>query len=102
LFARSAQSDFMQDGDVVFYDGRLADDDARAVIDQDARADPRRRMDIDAKGLRDAVLEMGGQRFPSPPPKPVGDPVRLQRVKPLVIEKGLHVAMGGWVARSRR
>jgi hypothetical protein len=102
LFARSAQCDFMQQGDVVFHDGRFADDDARAVVDQYSGANPSRGMDVDPEGLLDAILEVRGQGMPAVSPEPVCDTVSLKGVKPLVIQKWLRVAMGCGVSRSRR
>src|SRR4051794_26790351 len=57
LLTRPAQRDFVQQRYVVFHDGGLADDDARAVVNQYARANPGRRMDVDPECLRDSILE---------------------------------------------
>ena len=102
LFARSAQRDFVQQRYVVFHDRGLADDDARAVVDQYPRANPSRRMDVDPKCLRDAILEVRGQGMPPLLPQPVCDAVRLESVKTLVIQEWLRVAACRRVARSRR
>ena len=83
---------------VVFHDGRLADDDARAMIDDDARADAGGRVDVDAERLGDATLQVGGQAVSLAVPQPVGDAIGLQRVEAFVVEERLGVAAGGRVA----
>ena len=88
----------MQHGDVVFDDGGLSDDDARAMIDQNPVADAGRGMDIDGKDLRDTVLQEQGQRFALLLPEPVGDAVRLQGLKPFEVQKGLRIGFGRRIA----
>ena len=59
-------------------------------------------MDVDSKCLRDAILEVRGQGIAPLPPQPVGDAVRLESVKALVIQEWLRVAACRGVSRSRR
>ena len=56
IFAGAAQSDALQDGDVVPDDRGLADDHARAVVDQDALPQPRRGVTIHREHRADARL----------------------------------------------
>ena len=47
-FAGSAQGDALIDGDVAAHDGGFADDNTGSVVDEQAAAQERARMDIDA------------------------------------------------------
>ncbi len=77
LFAGAAESDVVQDRDVVANLRRLTDDESRRVIDKDAAAEACRRMDIDREDLRDAALQVRRQFEALLPPKPVGDAMPL-------------------------
>ena len=78
--------------------GSFADDDAGAVIEHDAAPQPRRRMDVDTEKLRDAALKKQRHPFAVLVPEPVRDAKRFQRLKALVVEKGLQIGVAGRVA----
>ena len=63
LGARAAQRHALQHGDVVADHRCLADDDAGAVVDEDALADARGRIDVDLEHLGHAALQVEGQRL---------------------------------------
>ena len=58
---RSSERHVVQQRDAVADDRRLADDDARRVVDHHPSADPRPRVDVDVKDLADAGLDRQGQ-----------------------------------------
>src|SRR5690606_35028546 len=51
FLAGTAQRHALQDGHIITYDGRFADDDARAMVEHDAAADPACVVDIDCQAL---------------------------------------------------
>ena len=61
LLAGTAERHAMQHGNVVLHHRRFADDDVMGVIDHDALADPRARMDIDREDHRHAALQIEGE-----------------------------------------
>ena len=79
LLARPAERDFVQHGNVVLNDGRLADHDSRAMIDENAVADAGCRMNVDGKDLRDAVLQEQRQRADMAPDLAAGQSYRQHR-----------------------
>ena len=56
-----------------------AGNDTRPVVDEDALADARGGMDVDAEDLGDAILEVDGQGVPAALPEPVRDVPRRPR-----------------------
>ena len=93
VLAGAAEGDLVQQRHVVLDDRRFADHHAGGVVDQDAFPDPRRGVNIDAEHLRAAALEIQGERRAAVVPQPVGDPVGLQRMKTLEIEKRFRVGL---------
>src|SRR5579863_3839233 len=91
--AGAAEGNSVQHGDVVAHPRRLADDDAGAVVDEDAFADYRRRMDVHLEKLGDAALQVEGHGLARAGPQRMGDAVRLQRQEALEEEERLHVAL---------
>ena len=69
---------------------RLADDDARAVVEEQARPQLRRWMDVDLEQFGDAALEMEGQGLAALGPEPVRHPPGLQCLESLEIEERLQ------------
>ena len=100
--ARAAQRDVVEDGDVVAHDGRLPDDDARGVVEQDAPADGGGRVDVDGEDLGDAGLERERQRAAALRPQHVRDAVRLHGEEALVVEEAVREARARRVPRPRR
>ena len=92
LLAGAAERHFLQDRDVIVDHRGLARHEARAVIQQDALADARRRVNLDREDLRNAVLYRPGERGPPLPPQPVADAVALQRLEPFEEEQRNRVA----------
>ncbi len=102
LLAGAAERHLLEDRDVVADDRRLADDDAGAVIDEDAVADRHGGVDVDAEHFRDAALQEGGDVAPAAAMERVADPVPFEGMEALVIEGGLGIALGRRVARADR
>jgi len=67
---------------------RLADHQTGGVVDHDALADARRRVNIHTEGHRDAVLQHQGEIAMLALPQPMRHSVRAQCVKALEIEQG--------------
>ena len=99
---RPAQDRALIQRDVFAYLGRLADDDAHAVVDEAARADDRRRMDLDAGQEPADVRQKPRRKSQAPPPKKVGDAVHLERVKARVAEEHLPDAARRWIPLEDR
>lgn len=59
-------------------------------------------MDVDPEGLRDSILEVGGQPKPFLTPQPMCESVGLESVKTLVVKERLRVSPRRRVSRSRR
>jgi hypothetical protein len=100
--AGAAQGDAVQDGDVAADAGRLAHHQARGVVEQHARPDGRRRVDVHVKHLRHPALHQKRQRLPVVLPQPVRHPVRLARQKPLEIQQTVTIARARRVLRPHR
>ena len=88
----------MQKRRVVAYRGGFADDDAGAVIEHDALADARCRMDIDGENAAGLALQVVGEIAPSLVPQFMREAVRDQRMEALEIEQRLDQAIAGGVA----
>ena len=80
LLAGAAEGHFVQERNVVLDDGGLADDEARGVVEQNALADFRGRMNIDREHFRHTVLQEVGKRFAAILPQPVRETVGLERL----------------------
>jgi hypothetical protein len=81
-FTGTAQGDRLQDRDVVLHHRRFTDHDAGGVVEHDAAADGRRRVDVHAEGDGNLILQVDSQRLPPLLPQPVTDTVSLQRMEP--------------------
>ena len=96
--AGTAEGHRVQDGYVVLHHRRFADDDAGGMVEQDAAADRRRRMDVHAEADADLALEEQGQRVAPLPPQPVRHPVRLQGMETLEEKKRRGEVLAGRIA----
>ena len=67
LLAGAAERHALQDRHVVLDDRRLADHQAGGMVEEDALADPRRRIDVDVENRRGAALQIERE---IPPPRP--------------------------------
>ena len=76
----------MQDRNVILDHRSFANDDAGRVVDEDAFADPRGRVDVGLENARRAALQIMRKIPATAIPKPVCQTVRLQRLKALEIE----------------
>src|SRR5207249_1129663 len=74
LQAGAAERDALEQRDVLADLGRLADDDAHPVIDEEPSAEPGRRMDLDAGQEARHVGDESRGRRPATIPEPVGEP----------------------------
>ena len=83
--------------DVVADPRRLADHHAHPVIDEEAPADARARVDLDAGEEARELRQEPRRRAQTRPPQPVGHPVRPDRVQPGVRERDLEAAARGRV-----
>lgn len=95
--ARSPQSHPLQEGGVVPDLGRLAYHDARRVVQHDALADARARVDVHAEDLAAPALDHVRHHLVPRRPELVGDAVHLQGMVPLVVEQGFQVRLAGGV-----
>jgi hypothetical protein len=102
LLAGAAQRHAMQYGHVVAHDGRLADDHPRGVVEQDAAADARAGVDVDAEHLGGAALEEERGGGAALGPEPVRGAVGLQGQEPLVVEEAVEHPVAGRVAVAGR
>ncbi len=90
LLAGASESYSLIQGDVVSDHGRLANDDAHPVIDEQAAANLCRRMDFNpGEQTRHLRKPARGQEHPVIP-EPVIDPVEPDRVQPRVAQKYFH------------
>ena len=78
-FSSTSKRNAVQHRYVVTHDGGLADHDASRMVDKDARADPRRRVNVDAKDFANSTLNVEGQRSTVARPQRVRDSVGLNR-----------------------
>ena len=66
LLAGAAERHVLQHGDVVLDHGRRADDKAGRMVEEDAAADPRRRVDVGLEHLGRAALQIEREILPAP------------------------------------
>jgi hypothetical protein len=97
FLAGAAEGHVLQDRHVVLDHRRLADDNAGSMIDEDALAHAHRRVDVDLEHLRCPALQVEGEILASRTPQPMGETVRLERVKALEVEHGLDNARAGGI-----
>ena len=102
LLAGAAERHAVQDRDVVLDHRGLADHEAGGVVEEDAAADPRGRMDVALEHRRRAALQIEREILAALAPEPVRQPMRLDGVEALVIEHRLDEAVGGRIAVDRR
>ncbi len=88
----------MQHRHVVADHRGLADHDRMGVVDHDPLADHGAGMDVDAECLADPHLDEIGKVAAALQPEPVADPVSLDGLKALEVEKRLHEPMAGRIA----
>lgn len=86
-FYRYRRGDRLQDRDVVLHHRRFTDHDAGGVVEHDAAADGRRRVDVHAEGNGNLILQVDSQRLPPLLPQPVTDTVSLQRMEPFQVKQ---------------
>ena len=98
LLAGAAERHVLEDRDVVLDDRRATDDEAGGVIEEDAAADRRGRVDVGLEDLRRPALQVEREIVPALPPQPVGQAVRLDGVEALEVEDRLDIAVAGGVA----
>jgi len=94
----AAERDALVDGAVVADLGRLAHDDAHAVVDEHAPADHRARMDLDAGEEAPDVRDEAAEPAQPARPAPVGAPVKDERMQPRVAREHLPRRARGGVA----
>ena len=99
VLAGAAQRDAVVDGAVVTDLSRLAEDDAHAVVDEQAPADPGTGVDLDAGLMPAALADPPCQKKVPALIQPVRDAVIDQNVKAGVQQNDLqHAARGGVLA----
>lgn len=98
LLAGAAERDAMQDRDVVVDDGGLAADETGGMIEEDAAADPGRRIDVGLEHRRGAALQIEGKILAALLVQPVRETMGLQRMKALEVEQGIDEARGRGIA----
>ena len=84
--ACSAQGDALIDRAVVADLGGLADDDADAMIDEQAAADLRAGMDVDRRQDAPEMRHEPAREMPAAPPEPMAKPMEQQHLEPGVAE----------------
>src|SRR5581483_11266467 len=102
LLAGAAERHVVQDRDVVVDHRRLADDEARGMVEENAAADARRRIDVALENARGAALQIKREVLAAFAMQPVRQAMRLDGVEALVVEHGFDEAVGGWIAIDRR
>ena len=90
VFPRAAQRHLVKDRDIVLDDRCLADDEGGRVVEQDATADARRRMDVGGENLGGNALQIKRQPAPPVPPQLVADAVGAQRHEALEKQQRLQ------------
>src|SRR5690606_17424608 len=83
FLAGAAKRHGLQDGHIITYEGRFADDDARAMVEHDAAADPAGGVDIDGQTFVAARLDEHSQQAFALAMQMMADTVCLQRKEPL-------------------
>ena len=98
LLAGAAQRHALQQRAVVADRRRLADDDAGAVVEHDADADPGGRIDVHGEDARALALQVEREVAPALLQQLVGEAMRDERVEALEVEQRLDVARAGGIA----
>ena len=94
LVAGAAERHAMQHRAIVADHRGLADDDAGGMIEHDAPADHRGRMDIDLQEARGQALQIKREVLAAGLPQRMRDAIGLKRMKALEIEQRLDQAAG--------
>src|SRR5690242_21520411 len=89
LLAGAAERDAVQDRHVVVDDSGLAADEAGGMVEEDAAADARRRIDVGLEHRRGAALQVIGKVLAALLVEPVREAMGLQGVKTLEVEQGV-------------
>jgi len=97
FFAGAAESDSLVEEDIVADFGGFADDDAHAVIDEEAAANARAGVDFDAGEEAADLGEDAGEEGYSPAIELMGKAVNEDCVEAGVAQEDLEDALGGWV-----
>lgn len=100
--ARAAERDALIQQHVIADLGRLTDDDAHPVIDDNSPADPGARMYLDAGQPAPGVRYETGEKIQAPAIERVSQPVNPDRVQTRIADDDLGNASGGRVALSDR
>ncbi len=98
FLAGAAESNAMQDRDVIADDGRFADHQAGRVIEEDALADARSRVDIRLENAGGTALQIEREITAAAIEKPMRETMGLQRLEALEIENGLHETQASRIA----
>ena len=96
--AGSPERHLLHERDIVAHRRRLADDEPRRVIEKDAAAEGRRRVDVGLEHFRRAALQIERELAPAVSPQPMGEPMRLHRVKTLEMQERLEQPRAGRIA----
>src|SRR3974390_654330 len=102
LLAGAAEGNVMQDRHVVVDHRRLADDEPRGMVEEDAAADARGRIDVALENDRRAALQIHRKVLATLAQKPMRQPVRLNGVKTFVIKYRLAETLRCWVTVDGR
>src|SRR4029078_651961 len=94
LLTRAAKRHVMQDRDIIFDDGGLADDQHGRMIEENAATDFRRRIDIAPEDRSCAALKVEREVLAAFSIEPVREAMRLNGVEALVVQHGLYKASG--------
>ncbi len=97
VLARAAQGHAVVDQAVIPHLGGLADDDAHAVVDDQAASDLGPGVDLDARPETAPLGHAPGQKPPVFTVEPVGHPVIQHRVDALVQQQNFQLGPGGGV-----
>jgi hypothetical protein len=102
LEARAAECHALEQGDVLPDLGGLADDDAHAVVDEEAGPELGRGMDLDAGEEPGDVRQEARGDLPAAPPDRVGEPMAHERVDTRIAEEHLERGARGGVPFTHR
>ena len=102
LLAGAAERHVVQHRDVVLDDRGFADHEAGRVIEENAAADLRRRMDVALEHRRRAALQVEREIAAALAPQPMRQPMGLDGVEALVVEHRLDQAIGRRIAVGGR
>ena len=102
LLAGATERHVMQNRDIVLDHGGFTDHEAGGVVEENAAANPRGRMDIALEHRRRPALQVVGE-IPTPfVPEPMGEAMRLDCVKALEVKDRLEKAVGRRIAVEGR